>query len=315
MAHEWREHARLKGRFRPDYPDDLQVIVHDGGPLVSRNEPEIVWVTVTGMNGDLFWGRLLNPPHNIQTVRQGDEIKFVMPTGDAPITLLALAAVRLGLEKPPRTGWLAPVLVTDKYLEERQTWNVHPCGQCGLSDLFDAPSDLIPVLLAQHPPDEEISTFIAPCPNCGAALRVESRQSPTRGSAAPRGAADMAASARTTRLAMRFLETGKLLVENMTAIAKLLGAISDDAAADLALPKLDQAIARHHDLSKQLDSQEMSMDDHLQLAQAHYRDYLATTSDISVSMAAAQMNAAAAQARAPRKAVEIDNAMKKLDLA
>jgi hypothetical protein len=52
MAGEWREHAMLKGRFRSDYPDDLQVIVHDGGPQISRNEPEIVWVTVTGMDGD-----------------------------------------------------------------------------------------------------------------------------------------------------------------------------------------------------------------------------------------------------------------------
>src|SRR5437763_5461461 len=79
MANEWREHARLKARFLPDYPDDLQVVVHDGGPQITRNEPEVVWVTVTGMDGDLFWGRVRNQPHNLQTVRRGDEIKFVMP--------------------------------------------------------------------------------------------------------------------------------------------------------------------------------------------------------------------------------------------
>src|SRR5436305_12270540 len=111
MANEWREHPMLKGRFLPNHPDDLQVVVHDGGPQVTRNEPEIVWVTVTGMDGDLFRGRVQNQSHSLQTVHRGDEIKFIMPEGNAPAALRELAARQLGIYPPPLTGWLAPILV------------------------------------------------------------------------------------------------------------------------------------------------------------------------------------------------------------
>jgi hypothetical protein len=303
VANEWREHPLLKGRFLPNQPDDLQVIVHDGGPQITRNEPEIVWVTVIGMDGDLFRGRVQNQPHVLQTVRQGDEINFVMPTGDAPTTLLATAAARLGLEKPPRTGWLAPLLVTDKYLQEREAWIIPPCRGCGLSELFDAPSDLMRELFPESAPDAERSSFTTPCPNCGAALRVESRKSPSAGGTEPECAAGS------------FLATGKLLLENMTAIGELLGAITDDAAAERVLPQLDRAIARHNDLSRQFEALEMPSEEHGQPASARFPDYLAILSDISVSSAAAQMNAAAAQARVPGAAPAIEAAMKKLGLA
>jgi hypothetical protein len=296
----------LKGRFLPDHPDDLQVIVHDGGPQISPNEPEIVWVTVTWIDGDLFGGRVRSQPHNLRTIHRGGEIKFVMPEGNAPAALLELAARRLGLQQPPRTGWLAPILVTDKYLREREAWIIHPCRRCGLSELFDAPSDLIPVLFSQHPPAAELSRFIAPCPQCAEAMCVESRKSLAPGGAEPVSAAG--------GLGDSFLETGKLCVENMRAIGRLLGAIRDDATADLILRRLEQAIARHKDLSEKLDSYEMSMEDHRNLAQEHYQEYLATTSDISVSSAAAQWNAASAQSRVPGKAKEIEAAMKKLGL-
>ncbi|MGV3721034.1 MAG: hypothetical protein ACO1SX_08995, partial [Actinomycetota bacterium] len=44
----WRAHPKLRGRLHPDHPDDLQVIVHDGGPRISTHAPEAVWVSVTG---------------------------------------------------------------------------------------------------------------------------------------------------------------------------------------------------------------------------------------------------------------------------
>jgi hypothetical protein len=56
----WRTHPKLKGRFLPEHPDDLQVIVHDGGPRVTDKRPEAVWVTITGCDGDVFTGRVLN---------------------------------------------------------------------------------------------------------------------------------------------------------------------------------------------------------------------------------------------------------------
>ncbi len=81
MPNDWRESPKLKGRFLPGHPDDLQVIVHDGGPRITHSAPEVVWVTVTGMDGEVFHGQVLNQPHSLRTVRQGAEIKFVMPDG------------------------------------------------------------------------------------------------------------------------------------------------------------------------------------------------------------------------------------------
>ena len=156
MPSDWREHPKLKGRFLLDHPDDLQVIVHDGGPRTTRTAPEAVWVTVTGIEGDVFQGRVLNQPHNLQTVRQGSEIRFMMPVGSEH-----------------------PVMVTDKYLRERGDWIIHPCGKCGMSELFDAPSDLVRVVFPNLPPDGQMSMFTAICPLCGGIQGVESKSVPT----------------------------------------------------------------------------------------------------------------------------------------
>jgi hypothetical protein len=152
----WREHPKLKGRFLPDYPDDLQVLVHDGGPRITRHPPEAVWVKVTGMEGEVFRGRMLNQPHNLKSVRQGSEIKFVVADGAE-----------------------FPVMVTDRYLREREAWVIHPCGKCGFSELFDAPSDLIRVVFPKVSPGAEMSMFTAFCPLCGGVQVLESRAAPS----------------------------------------------------------------------------------------------------------------------------------------
>lgn len=59
---QWRTHPKLQGKFLPDYPDDLQIIAHDGGPRITQTAPELVWVSVTAMDGEVFSGRLLNQP-------------------------------------------------------------------------------------------------------------------------------------------------------------------------------------------------------------------------------------------------------------
>jgi hypothetical protein len=115
----WRTHPKLKGRFLAEHPNDLQVIIHDGGPRITDRRPEAVWVTVTGCDGDIFIGRVLNQPTRLRPVQQGQQIRFIMPTGSEN-----------------------PVLVTEKYLQERQSWRIHPCQKCGFSELFGAPSDL-----------------------------------------------------------------------------------------------------------------------------------------------------------------------------
>jgi hypothetical protein len=154
----WREHPKLKGRFLPGHPDDLQVFVHDGGPRFTRNPPEVVWVSVTGMNGEVFRGRVLNQPHNLQTVRQGSDIKFVVADGAE-----------------------FPVMVTDKYLSERGEWVIHPCLKCGLSELFDAPSDLIRVVFPTPPSGAQLCMFTAYCPLCGGPQALASRAAPVTG--------------------------------------------------------------------------------------------------------------------------------------
>jgi hypothetical protein len=63
MTAAWRQHPRLEGRFHVDHPDDLQVLVHDGGPRLTDRRPELVWVRVTACHGDVFTARLLNQPH------------------------------------------------------------------------------------------------------------------------------------------------------------------------------------------------------------------------------------------------------------
>jgi hypothetical protein len=155
VENEWREHPKLKGRFQPDHPDDLQVLVHDGGPRITRNPAEAVWVTVTGVDGEVFRGRVLNQPQNLRSVRQGSDIKFVVADGAE-----------------------FPVLVTDTYLRERGAWVIHPCRKCGFSELFDSPSDLMRVVFPNTPPGARMSMFTAFCPLCGGVQGVESKDNP-----------------------------------------------------------------------------------------------------------------------------------------
>jgi hypothetical protein len=154
----WREHPKFKGRFLPDHPDDLQVLVHDGGPRITQKRPELVWVTVTGMEGGVLRGLVLNQPYHLQTVSRGSEIRFVVPEGSEH-----------------------PIMVTEKYLRERASWVIHPCRKCGLSELFDAPSDLIRVVFPNTPPGAEMRMFTAFCPLCGGMQGVESSSYPPSG--------------------------------------------------------------------------------------------------------------------------------------
>lgn len=146
----WRTHPQLKGRFPPEHPDDLQVIVHDGGPRITDKRPEAVWVTVTDGDENTFAGRVLNQPTQLRTIQKGQQIRFIMPLGGE-----------------------YPVLVTDKYLSERPSWTIHPCQKCGFSELFDAPSDLMRVVFPNIPDDAVMEGFTSFCPLCGGVQMIE----------------------------------------------------------------------------------------------------------------------------------------------
>jgi hypothetical protein len=147
----WRTDPRLRGRFHPEYPDDLQVLVHDGGPRLTDHRPELIWVRVTGGTGDVFTGIVLNKPHHLHLVSDGSEIQFIAAGGEHLLQ------------------------VREKYLAERGDWEITPCNRCGLAALFDAPSDLIRVVFPNTPPGATMSGFTAFCGACGGILLVKSK--------------------------------------------------------------------------------------------------------------------------------------------
>ena len=56
MPYEWSKHPLLQERLHPEHPDDLEVIVHDGGPRITDRKPELMWVTIAGVRTISLWG-------------------------------------------------------------------------------------------------------------------------------------------------------------------------------------------------------------------------------------------------------------------
>ena len=147
MPSPWTDHPKLRGRFHAEFPDDLQVIVHDGSPQISHRHAELVWVRITGFENDRFSGVVLNQPDQLRSVAEGSQIVFIVPeSGEHPLQ------------------------VSSKYLDERSNWRLlAPCNKCGLTELFDSPSELVastfPSVAA-----EQLSlgfTFTTRCGWCG----------------------------------------------------------------------------------------------------------------------------------------------------
>jgi hypothetical protein len=154
MAHEWRSHPQLKDRFHPDFPDDLQVVVHDGGPRLTKNRPELIWVRLSAAEGaNLFLGTVLNKPTQLSSIKLGQEIRSLVAAGAKH-----------------------PVLVTAKYLEERKNWEIHACQKCGFDELFDAPSDLLRAIFPKAPPGAVMEMFTSFCPLCGGVQTLQNKQ-------------------------------------------------------------------------------------------------------------------------------------------
>ena len=147
----WRTDPALSGKFHPDYPDDMQVIVHEGGPRLTERQPELVWVRVTGKRGNAYQGALLNQPQQLPSLNQDDTILFMV--GNAGNDAF---------------------MVTKKYLQERSDWHIGPCNKCGMPELFDAPSDLQAKVFPDIPPDAKMETFTSFCPVCGGVQIVSS---------------------------------------------------------------------------------------------------------------------------------------------
>jgi len=155
MTSPWRTDPLLSGRFHPQYPDDLQVVVHDGGPRLSAIGPELMWVRLHEVAMEsragrrVYRGALLNRPHRLPNLKIGD-------------TILVLPAK--GSEHPIRTS--------ERYLAERQQYDVVPCQKCGFSELFDAPSALIAKVFPTAPEGCVMERFTSFCPLCGGVQEV-----------------------------------------------------------------------------------------------------------------------------------------------
>ena len=168
----WRKDVHLQGRFNESYPDDLQVLVHDGEPRRTGRQSELCWVRVlraepgpsrpalyspeqTSLSQEEFqrrdsgapWvyvARLLNAPQGLQGVRQGEELRFLSGA-----------------------GLKYPLHVTPQYLRERESWRIAPCKQCGWSETLDPPTVMARLRFPNMPPDSKVEAFTSFCAMCG----------------------------------------------------------------------------------------------------------------------------------------------------
>jgi hypothetical protein len=146
----WHDDPLLAQRFHPDFPpDDLQVIVHDGGPRCAHTKPELVWARVTAAHADHYEAECLNQPESVRSVTLGQTLLFrVSAHGEFPFQ------------------------VSRRYLEERDAWRIKGCAGCGFDELFNAPSELIQATFPDS--SDELLAFTARCPFCGDGQLVES---------------------------------------------------------------------------------------------------------------------------------------------
>jgi hypothetical protein len=145
----------LGGRFHPDCPDDIQVLIHDGGPRRSPVPPEVVWVRVHGHEDGVYRGSVLNEPQRLTTVKQGQDIGFIL-ADNCPHLLY----------------------VTDHYLRERGKWKIRECDKCGFAELFDPPDVLSKVLFPTAPGDFRPLHYTTFCPLCGGVQTVSALGAP-----------------------------------------------------------------------------------------------------------------------------------------
>ncbi|HEY4058185.1 MAG TPA: hypothetical protein VGM39_16345 [Kofleriaceae bacterium] len=151
-----------------EFPDDLQVMVHDGEPRRTQKQPEACFVRITGIAGTLripsapqgtpppltadkltfterpiYTATVLNKPHHLTTVRAMESIYFVTSPG------------------VPH-----PVHVTAQYLRERPQWSLTPCNKCGADQALDPMSVMAATRFPNAPGGAVPIMFSAFCP-CG----------------------------------------------------------------------------------------------------------------------------------------------------
>lgn len=160
----WRRDPALAGRFHRSWPDDLQVLVHDGEPRRTGRRTEVCWVRVDAAADA--------PPRPSQTA---DGTPLPRATTRYAGTLLSvpkqLATWKAGarVDFLPDAGGRHPVAVTVAYLDERAAWIVRACDGCGLTEGLDPPSVMFRTRFPDADADADAApvAFTAHCPVCG----------------------------------------------------------------------------------------------------------------------------------------------------
>ena len=160
----WHRDPAFEGKFHPQYPDDVQVIVHEGSFRFTETKPELMWAKilepyeVTDINGGTiraYKAQLLNQPFNLKTIKMGSEILFIAPL-----------------------RYRHPIRVTEQYLADRREYDIEPCNRCGLNELFDPISQIIEKVFPQmkealEKEHQALPMFTSLCPVCGGVLIVK----------------------------------------------------------------------------------------------------------------------------------------------
>ncbi|HVK72301.1 MAG TPA: hypothetical protein VM734_03245 [Kofleriaceae bacterium] len=143
----WRTDPALRGRFHRSFPDDLQVLIHDGEPRRTGTQTELCWLRVVAAEDaagrTVYVGQLLSKPHQLATVAQGDRLRFL-----------------------PAPGGRYPLYVTAAYLAERAGWKIEPCSGCGLTETLDPPSVMARTRFPDVAAGSEPVMFTAHCAAC-----------------------------------------------------------------------------------------------------------------------------------------------------
>ena len=122
-----------------------------------------MWVRVTECQDEIFSGVLRNKPFQLESVAEGSVIQFLVP-GGGPY----------------------PLRVTHHYLQERSSWRLlMPCNKCGLTELFDPPSQLLTASFPKVTADQLSRgfTFTTRCGWCGGGMvvRLKRTDAPSSG--------------------------------------------------------------------------------------------------------------------------------------
>lgn len=173
MTDPWHQDPALVGRFHPQAPNDLQVVVHDGEPRRTQRGPEACWVRVDRVYGTLpsplappdgtppilpaqvnwqqrtiYGGTLLNQPTHLQTLKLDDPLGFVFTP-----------------------GLPHPLYVSPAYAQERGEWAITPCNKCGADQALDPPSVMAKTRFPQAPAGSMPVAFTAQC-GCGGMMSL-----------------------------------------------------------------------------------------------------------------------------------------------